>query len=206
MNKITSPLQALGQIRALCVPSPLTYEQLRIQVEVAALAGLTHAVPLSAPTRKATRDLVAGDVLVFDDKGRRVVILARPSSSPNHISVSSVELGAYNEDGIRINHFPLDSQFIVEAPAGLTPVQAAADRLLDSARTLLKQVAEAPVGQRIDFGDLRTLLDELDPPKPPTLEEALEVLREFAGSVGVQVPTDSSYGRARKLLARVPKE
>lgn len=191
MSKITSPLQALEAIRTLCVPALTeTYEMLRRKVEEAATAGIAHAVPLPAPTRKAARDLVPGDVLLFGAT-RAVVTFVEPDPDRTRFSVSVVLLGA--DEPVRVNPYLADSQFTVEAPAGLTPVQAAADRLHDLLRAATTVEHER---ERI------ALLDELDPPKPPTLDEALALLRAL---VLKELGLDRAMEAASKLLARVPK-
>jgi hypothetical protein len=149
--------------------------------------------------RKAARDLVPGDIMCG-----QVVLNARTTGS-GRIELTLATLGGAADCGVQ-THAP-DSQFMVELPAGLTPVQAAADKLLDMLRdTHAICMGQGP--QRYGRLDIEALLDELTPPKPPTLEEAINVLRNLTQNVRSAGPCAtpcSLVADAERLLARVPK-
>lgn len=149
--------------------------------------------------RKAARDLVPGDVVVYPDDVR-LVVFAIDQSDPNSgappfTSIHWATLGDYRPTK------PLfcspDSQFMVELPAGLTPVQAAADKLLELCLEYFTNDSEKR--HAAAYAELRALLDELDPPKPPTLQEAVALLRSMRG-----VLVKDSADAVNKFLARVP--
>lgn len=154
---------------------------------------------MSAPMlRKAARDLVPGDMVIFD--GARAVVTHTEIDETQRVRFLFAMLGKRDYELTSTTQSP-HSQFMVELPAGLTPVQAAADKLLLYARALRAcAVNELVPRMSLDEGDaLRVLLDELDPPKPPTLEEAIVLMR------GMQSRARASDSDAiAKFLARVP--
>lgn len=113
----------------------------------------------------------------------------------------------------QVAELAMDGMRSAAEPAGLTPVQAHADELLEWAQKL-KRCGDKHSGigyeEYLSMGEydkLRALLDELDPPKPPkppTLEEAIDALAPFSTD---RLSTEE-YGQAvlaaRRLLARVP--
>jgi hypothetical protein len=153
--------------------------------------------------RKAARDLEPGDVLVY---GEDRAVVTRTDVGSHGVSISSVVLG---DDIVSVGRHSLDSQFKVEIPAGLTPVQAAAEKLLDFVEDyeifLKNHDPEYEHATKERRAQLSALLDEVCPPKPPTLEEAVTVLREL---VSPRNALHSKYEKAceaaHALLARVP--
>lgn len=70
-----------------------------------------------------------------------------------------------------------DSTVIVEAPA-LTPAQEHAEELLHWMRLMFDFIESPATAFYNEYRDgVRDLLAKIDPPKAPTLEEALEALR-----------------------------
>lgn len=77
----------------------------------------------------------------------------------------------------------------------LTPAQQHADALVDMLRAMLTVGAIANVAP-----DVRALLDKIDPPKPPTLEEALALLAETRDELN---PLSQGHGaRVGALIER----
>lgn len=174
------------------------------KMEVARPALAAAQVQPPAPTRKAARNLVPGDVCRTTD-GRAVVLYARDIAG-GRVELTLGMLGEFGAANEILTHAP-DSQFTVEAPAGLTPVQAAADKLLGYALAYRDCAINDKVPSMTSYeGEaLCVLLDELDPPKPPTLDETIKVLRklEAAQWIGSGALT-TVFNEIRKLLARVP--
>lgn len=75
----------------------------------------------------------------------------------------------------------------------LTPAQRYADELLRYTK-----MYESALRNPAEREQLRHLLHKIEPPAPPTLEEAIEVLRDL-------VSTPTALPAAQALLARVPK-
>lgn len=139
----------------------------------------------------------------------RSVVIATYATAGNQVDLQLVQVAELNNS----THVPggtsiptmlvrwnLDSKVVVESP-DLTPAQQHADKLLDAARNVLKQVVELPKGCRVDLRLLMAAVELVDPPNPPTLEEALDVLRTLVGPAkGWSSTADEA---ARKLLARV---
>lgn len=154
----------------------------------------------AATVKKSARDLEPGDVLAFDD-GRCVV--TQLESSDFGVKVHFTRCGDAADRSCGTFH--LYKKFTVELPAGLTPVQQAADKLLGYAHTL-SSMLESGDAQTSDNDpmprELRALLVELEPPNPPTIDEVVEVLNSIQINNGVSAV---DMARVRKLLARVPK-
>lgn len=108
----------------------------------------------------------------------------------------------------QVAELALDGMRSAAEPAGLTPVQQAAEKLKYSLRWTLNFIetyaADAMGPATPEFNKVRALLDELDPPKPPTVEEALAVLRQLdRDSKGWAATEGGALDNARKLLKRV---
>lgn len=154
----------------------------------------------AAKMMKPARDLKPGDI--FFAAGARAVVVYSELDETQRVRLLYALIGTRERDCelSSTNQAP-GAQFTVELPAGLTPVQEAAETLLGYARLYLDQAAQ----RNVDCVELRALLDELEPPKPPTLEEAIAVLRELTGPLSLQSQYEKVREDARKLLARVPK-
>jgi hypothetical protein len=91
--------------------------------------------------------------------------------------------------------------FEVEA-RDLTPAQQHAEELHKYAEMFFRQYCN---GERADAGDdgkLAYLLDAIAPPAPPTLEEALEALRQVVAVRQTMGDHEASEERAKDLLDR----
>lgn len=108
----------------------------------------------------------------------------------------------------QVAELAMDGMRSAAEPAGLTPAQAAADKLLCYARRLYESEGvdgREPMLSELGHKNLGLLLDELDPPKPPTLDDALAVLRQLdRDSKGWPATEGGALDNARKLLKRVP--
>lgn len=93
----------------------------------------------------------------------------------------------------------------------LTPAQRVADKLVDHAFDYLRLAASGDAGPILnghEIGDLRALLEPLRPAPPPTLEEALQAVRDLThelrcadkGLVGTE--RAQVIARAQALTAR----
>lgn len=103
----------------------------------------------------------------------------------------------------QVAELAMDGMRSAAEPAGLTPVQARADELLEGLQIAMASLKGLRALPEDEAARLSALLDELDPPKPPTLEEAIEVVRQLAKSAGTEKQYDA-LAAARGLLKRVP--
>lgn len=127
--------------------------------------------------------LVAGRGQGGIEEQRRVVLEVGTPRADGTAVFYAARLGEIGVKGERSTweKYPHDRVFDVERPEPLTPVQRAGDALA----VLLRGLAEATMNDdRVEIRRGRAqraleLLAEIDPPKPPTLEEAVELLRQL---------------------------
>jgi hypothetical protein len=136
---------------------------------------------------KRADELKPGDILAVEGTNRRNVILkARDIGNGVRVTFAGINLHHTEVESATLVN---DREFNVEA-LDLTPAQERADLLVEVLRDGVKsQMAYAPAGAKLPtwVGNARDLLDEIDPPNPPTIEELLTALKDAAKWANINV-------------------
>lgn len=155
--------------------------------------------------KKKAEDLKPGDVVAAGASYKRAVVLKRIDS--DGIDVRYV-LGVLDEDRSIRRWFPLAEEVEVESPT-LSPAQQHAEELHIYAKELHSILYGEQVGRgRHHRENLEELLARTIPPKPPTLEEALELVscllldRGVTDKIRDMPEYKSPVTRAKALLDR----
>lgn len=156
----------------------------------------------AAKMMKPAQDLKPGDVFFFC--GARAVVVHSEIDEAQRVRFWFAMMGTRDYELSSTTQAP-DAQFTVELPVGLTPVQARADELLG----YVKEFSAHLRGEESHWGphfaaNLQDTIDELDPPKPPTLAEALSLLRKFESDRLTAEGYDKAIADMRTFLKRVP--
>lgn len=160
---------------------------------------------------KRADELAEGDIFTgmqFPHPKRHVVLKVVGEPFPGHWRVLLGTFGNVStEEVYDAATLSRNSMIAVEAGGELTLAQQHADKLLEVARGYLEHM-ETKGGFGITYvNDLRVLLDELDPPQPVTLDEALDLLRKLERDQWTEAGERHKIMMSvRALLARVPGE
>lgn len=116
---------------------------------------------------KFAKDLQPGDVFYIGSVP--LMYIQRLGADLGNDGVSCIRPG---EKSAQKRYLRADESYQVEPrSATLTPAQQHADELV----ALIRAVTVGPVMHQ----ELQNMLDKIDPPKPPTLDEALEMLTDW---------------------------
>lgn len=164
---------------------------------------------------KFVRDLKMGDVLVgpgFDLDARQVVTYIMRNVGPSEtFTLATARCGpAHMHTPPMVKTEVGEARRIVVTPDAveLTPAQRVAHKLVDHALNYLQLAESGDAGAILDgheMGDLRALLAPLRPKVPPTLDEALAVLRNLFDVTHGYDAAKPAHSAARALFARVQK-
>lgn len=155
---------------------------------------------------KRADELKPGDILVTVDS-RKVVMHTETSDGFAQVICSTVALGPISMSTAH----PVDTLLDVEVP-DLTPAQERAEELAELLRRAVKW-ATTPRESSNWAAAARVLLDEIDPPKPPTLGEVLLALMDAEplinmdpeDAVGGPAHTSKVSDNARDIIERARK-
>lgn len=155
---------------------------------------------------KAARDLIVGDVVEFA-RGGKAAVLRVPAVLRECRDRRVITFRKFSDNTMYDEAFHPDSQFTVHPVENISPVQAKAEELFNALRwsfRFIETYAHEYMGPAtLEINKVRALLDELDPPKPPTLEEAIAELRSLtvaARYAGLSALVEG----AENFLKRVP--
>lgn len=137
---------------------------------------------MTATITKRADELKIGDIFITD-KGRRLIVHA-DLNAQGGCSVTYVELDSAT---VKLKYSGVFGDTKVET--ALSPAQQHAEELLDLARRVSAAGINPPPGSLADIA--AGLLAKIDPPKPPTLAEALDLLgvaRDVLASKNAEIP------------------
>lgn len=161
----------------------------------------------AATITKRIGDLRAGDVILRPD-GNRISIVQLGSVTIDggeaRIEVHAVVL-TYKRPPV-VTTFTLAGEVQVEAPA-LTPAQQHAEEMVELLRRIMARVDDP---RKLIPQEIKMLLEKIDPPAPPTLEEALRLIAALRNSgddaAGLKLDRDAAAMLDRARRAGVLKE